>query len=389
VRVVLGCSLGGAGHLTPVLAVARALRRLGHEPVVLVPPSLAGAAAASGIEVAVGRQPPQAVIDALWQRVREGPADAVRGLIDRELFAQRAADEMGEAARELCDRVRPGLVVRESCEYATAFAAHRAGIGQLQLGISQSGIDHGVFRDVCDVLEDRAPGIAGTIEAAPYLTSFPASLDPDAWPRTQRFRPPSPPATPLPEWWPGDRRPLVYLTFGSVLGHLDGARQVYRTALDAVGELDARVLLTVGRATDPGALGPIPANVHVERWVAQHDVVPEAALVVCHGGSGTVFGALAAGVPVVVCPLFADQGANGALVERAGAGVVYSPAEQARGGLAGLGRADAAPLRELVAATLGAARHRAAARRIAGEIAGTPTLDEVLAPAIAAPPPSR
>jgi UDP:flavonoid glycosyltransferase YjiC (YdhE family) len=63
-------------------------------------------------------------------------------------------------------------------------------------------------------------------------------------------------------------------------------------------------------------------NVHVETWVAQEDVFAEASIVICHGGSGTTLGALAAGVPLIVLPMFADQPTNAALVQQAGAGIV-------------------------------------------------------------------
>lgn len=38
-------------------------------------------------------------------------------------------------------------------------------------------------------------------------------------------------------------------------------------------------------------LGPIPTDVHVEPWVSQGRVFRHAAVVVCHGGSGTTLGA--------------------------------------------------------------------------------------------------
>ena len=84
------------------------------------------------------------------------------------------------------------------------------------------------------------------------------------------------------------------------------AADVYRTALNATKGLDVRVLLTVGRRFDRSRLGAIPPNVRVEAWVDQANVLDQADLVVCHGGSGTAFGALAAGVPVVAVPLFAE-----------------------------------------------------------------------------------
>ena len=107
--------------------------------------------------------------------------------------------------------------------------------------------------------------------AAPYLTLAPPSLDgpePAAAPR--RFREAAAPAAkPLPDWWSGARTPLVYLTLGSVAGSMGFFPGVYRAAIDALAPLDVRVLVTTGRDADPAELGPLPANVHAERWVAQ------------------------------------------------------------------------------------------------------------------------
>jgi UDP:flavonoid glycosyltransferase YjiC (YdhE family) len=47
---------------------------------------------------------------------------------------------------------------------------------------------------------------------------------------------------------------------------------------------------------------------------------------VLHGGSGSLYQALACGVPVAVVPANLDQVAHGELVERAGAGIVLGPA---------------------------------------------------------------
>lgn len=65
--------------------------------------------------------------------------------------------------------------------------------------------------------------------------------------------------------------------------------------IDAVTRLDARVLVTTGHGFEASRLRDVPGNVHVEAWAEQTDVLGEAALVVCHGGSGTAYGALAAG----------------------------------------------------------------------------------------------
>ena len=112
------------------------------------------------------------------------------------------------------------------------------------------------------------------------------------------------------------------MTFGSVtgsLGHFDG---VFRDALDGLADLDARVLMTVGRRIDPADLAPWPANARVEQWLPQGDVLAHAAAMIGHGGFGTTMGALAAGVPQVVVPIFTfDQLVNAAHVAAVGAGI--------------------------------------------------------------------
>ncbi len=377
-RVLLGCSLGGEGHLIPLSEVGRAIERAGHEVLLLVPPALAGSADRDGLPYRVGDEPPRGLVDEIWRRVRAGPADAVAGLIDRELFARACTKAMLTAAREVRDAWRPEFVVREPCEYASAIVAHEAGISQAQVGISLSRLEFGVRAMVAPIIEHFASGVASAIAAAPYLTSFPPSLDESPWPDTLRFRPPTA-ATDLVETKrQAGGQPLVYVTFGSVLGHLPGAIDVYRAALQAVAGLRARVLVTVGRATDVAALGAIPQNARVEQWVPQETVLRQAALVVCHGGSGTTFGALAAGIPLVVCPLFADQARNGRAVHSAGAGLVIEAGEHAAGGLRSLGPEDAAALRTAIDQVLSTPAYHRAARRVAAEIAAMPTLDDVV-----------
>jgi UDP:flavonoid glycosyltransferase YjiC (YdhE family) len=115
---------------------------------------------------------------------------------------------------------------------------------------------------------------------------------------------------------------LVYVTFGSVAGSLPPFAGVFRAALDGLADLDARVLMTVGRTRDPVDLGPLPANAHVEQWWPQAPVLAEASAMLGHGGFGTTLGALAAGVPQAVAPLFSgDQVVNGEHVAAVGAGV--------------------------------------------------------------------
>lgn len=203
---------------------------------------------------------------------------------------------------------------------------------------------------------------------APHFTLTPAELEgpgDGAIAQAMRFREESEPPRPLPDWWHGSDWPLVYLTFGSVAPTMPYFPGLYREALDALALLPVRVLVTVGRERDPQELGPVAPNVHVARWVPQADVMPHAAAIVGHGGSGTVRSALCSGVPAVVVPLFADQPYNGRRVEQLGAGIALDS-------VAGLGDA--------VRRVLADRSYRAAAQRIAAAAQRLPTVD--LAPEI-------
>jgi UDP:flavonoid glycosyltransferase YjiC (YdhE family) len=256
--------------------------------------------------------------------------------------------------------------------------AHESENPHAQVGISFSALESRVREMVAPIVDRFLPGVSDAIDAAPYLTSFPSSLDPSPWPDTRRFRVAQMPSDVSLDWsWVGDH-PLIYVTFGTVLGNLSEALAVYRCALDAIAELPACALVTVGRATDAASLGPIPANARVEQWVPQDAILPRAALVVCHGGSGTTMGALAAGVPLVICPLFADQPRNATAIERVGAGVVVPLGRPAPGALRSLGPEHVGPLRASIEQVLGEPTYRSAAARIAAEVAATPTIDEVV-----------
>ncbi len=170
----------------------------------------------------------------------------------------------------------------------------------------------------------------------------------------------------------------MYVSFGTVLGHMSLAAEAYRTALRAVAEIDARVLLTVGRQFDGSQLGQLPGNVHVESWVDQANALADADVVVCHGGSGTTFGALAAGVPLVVVPLFADQVVNGERVARAGAGVSLDTGRDIEGNRRPLSAHDAPRIAEGIRTVQAHSSYRQRAQLVAAEMAAAPSVDTLL-----------
>jgi len=355
---VLVASTHGAGHFGPLVPFVDACMRQGHEVLVAGPPTLDP----RGYPLRVGASPPEDVLGALWESIPHQPPGQSEVIVVGQIFAGLNVEAMLGPHEETIAEWKPDLVLRETAEYASAIAAERAGVPHVRVGYGLAYVEEASLAIASPSLEDVEPGITAAIARSRYLTVFPETLDPP-WIPAERYRDPAAdaPAAPLPAWWGDDDRPLVYLTFGSVTAAFANAGRMYRAALDALGDLPVRVLLTLGRDLE---VGHVPANVHVERWVPQADVLEHAAAVVCHGGSGTTLGALGAGRPLVVVPLFADQPPNGMRVATVGAGVI----------------ASFATLRRATERVLEDDRYRRTAGALAEEMRRLPPVDGFLAP---------
>ncbi|HQU27080.1 MAG TPA: glycosyltransferase [Acidimicrobiales bacterium] len=374
-RVLAACSLGGLGHLRPLLEVADALRGAGHVVGVVAPGRLAEVARARGYETLEGAEPPGDLLEALRARVAgPDPRDAALAG-NRDLFAGAAARALEPALEESVARWRPELVVRETCEYAAAALARRRGLPVVQVAIGLARVEWASVRLAAPALEELAPGLADACRATPYLSGLPESIDPSPFARTHRYRRLAPAADELlPDWWPGDGRPLCYVTVGSVAPRLAGAAAMWEALVAGLDAMGCRVLATTG---DADLAVRATRSVHVEPFVEQDRVLAEADVVVCHGGAGTVAGALAHGVPLVVAPILADNAANGRLVASHGAGIAL---ERPRGPI---GAGDLPAIGGAVARVLGDPGYRAAARDLARTFGATPSIAAALEAALA------
>lgn len=375
---ILFASTGGAGHFTPMTPFADAARRAGHEVAVVGPPALADAAERAGYPFTAGAAPDEAELGPIWSQVPGLSYDEAERLVIGQIFATLNVRAMLPAVREAVRTFRPDVVVREPAEFASAVVAEERGVAHVQVGIGLVASQIQITTVARTAVDAWRPGLTERIAATPYLTLFPTSVDTghgtDPSP-THRFRAPSAPVGPLAPHWPGDDRPLVYVTFGSVAASVPTAAGIYDVAVAAVADLPARVLLTTGEAFGDGHLQAPGPHVHVARWVPQADVLPHASVVVCHGGSGTTLGALAAGVPLVIAPLFADQPVNARAVAEVGAGLAVRP----RDDTALSSAVDPDELRAAVETVLRDGAFADAAGRVASEIGQLPPADEALA----------
>lgn len=378
-RVLAACSLGGAGHFRPLVPFLDQARQNGGETLVVGPPALAGMVRATGHPFLAGGEPSEAQVRSIRERLPILPAQEASVLGNQELFGRLAATAMLAAMERAVRDWRPDVILRDPCEYASAVVAARLGIPAAQVAIGLAAGEWESIGVAAPALETHRDGLADKLRRSPYLTRFPAALDPSPFPRTWRYREPATaPRGALPAWWAGTGAPLVYVSFGTVLGRMSFAGEVYRAVIDAVTGLNARVLVTTGSGFDISRLRDVPGNVHVEAWVDQADVLGEARLVVCHGGSGTTYGALAAGVPLVVVPVFADQFANAPKVAQAGAGIQVRTGQDAQGHRRPVGREDAPLIRQAIETVLADGFYRAAAQAVAADMAAAPAIGTLL-----------
>jgi UDP:flavonoid glycosyltransferase YjiC (YdhE family) len=153
--------------------------------------------------------------------------------------------------------------------------------------------------------------------------------------------------------------PLVYLTLGTVFNLESG--DLFSRTLAGLRTLPINVVATVGEDIDPAELGPQPANVRIERYIPQELILPECSLVVSHGGSGSVLGALAHGLPMVLIPMGADQPLNAARCEQLGVGRALDPIAASPGSVG-----------EAASIVLADPGYRRASERFQAEIAALP-----------------
>jgi len=327
----LFASTRGAAHIAPLVPFARACKRAGHDVLLAAPHSAWEHVARAGLPFAGFDEPSDEELAPIWARVREATPDEQNRIVLSEVFHDAYPRHAFPGLLALARRMRPDVILRETEEHASTRVAEALGLPTWRIECYLSA-----FQD----------------DPGPFLTLSPASFDPR--PGAIRFRTRPERQAPLQDWWAGSRAPLVYVSFGSTAAGNGFFPELYREAAHALGGLDVRVLMTLGNEVDPAELGPVPGNVHVERWVPQGAVMPEAAAMVGHGGSASTLAAMAAGVPLACVPLYADQPVNAARVAELGAGVRLNGVDD---------------LADAVAALIGDPLYRDGARHVAREIA--------------------
>ena len=375
---VLVSTTAGLGHFGPLLPFAGACRRAGHEVLVAAPESFAAEVERAGFEHRPFADAPPEVWGAIMARLPHlSYAEAEQDVLG-EVFAGADVRAALPGMLAAVEEWRPHLVLREGAELSSHLAAERFGVPEVRVAVGLAAVEdraESVFAEALAPLRaELALGDQDRQSASPWVSLTPPTFEDPSSPGPaggRRYRRDEEQAAmPLPGWWPQElvEQPLVYLTFGTVAATVPTFAAVLPVAVRAVAGLPVRVLVTLGQGGDPAAFADLPANVHVERWVPQAGVLPHASAVVCHGGYSSVVGPLAAGVPLVVSPQFADQPHNAERVAAVGAGIALP-----------LGPPDPEALQEAVGTVLAGPGYRSAAAALAEEIGALPPADEAVA----------
>jgi len=128
------------------------------------------------------------------------------------------------------------------------------------------------------------------------------------------------PTLPVPPWLerlPEGRR-KVYVTLGST----GGGRPVTEAIIRALSTLDVEVMI-VGDC--PAVDDRRRARFHWAPYAPGRILAERADLVICHGGSGTIYQALSAGRPLLCLPTFVEQEIHADRVVACGVGLKICP----------------------------------------------------------------
>ena len=395
---VLFTTQPATGHLRPLLPLAGALSESGHEVAFACAEPFRPEVEASGFpSFPAGLDWLVADAERYFPQVREARVAEVGGgpafSLIRDVFAGAAAELMVPDVLALARSWRPDAIVRDPLEFGACVAAERLGLPHMvgwedrflappawrqlvgePLGALRAA--HGLPPEPELAMLYRYAGFAwvppryvGAIEtelvAKGALGTPVAPFGSHIAPTMHFLRPAAfdqPGDEALPEWVARlPDQPTVYAAFGVVWNQRP---QLCRAIVEGLRDEPLNLIVAVGRNQNPAEFGPQPPNVRFERHVPQTLLAAHGDLVIAAGDFETVMGALAAGRPLVVIPLGADQAVNARRCAALGVAEAIEPDE-----------CTPEAIRAAALQVLQAPRYRLAARRLREEMEALPGPD--------------
>jgi UDP:flavonoid glycosyltransferase YjiC (YdhE family) len=363
---ILFTFIGGVGHLHPLIPVARAAQAAGHTVAVAGGGLAVRAAEAVGLTTFPTSEPrtrprertPLTELDPETEHHRFA-----------DTFARRGARRHAPLVLALGREWRPDVIVRDEADIGSAIAAEVLAVPTAIVLVLATGTllrrttVAGPLRELrAEYALPPDPAMA-MLDGDLVLAPFPPVLRAPGFPLPAGAFPFRPGAAVPPR--PTARPPTIYFTLGTVFETASG--DLISRVLTGLRQLPVHVVATVGEHLNPAAFGGLPARIRIERYVPQEQVLARCDLVVCHGGSGSLVGALAHGLPSVLLPIGADQPHNARRCAELGVARVLDPHTVTPG-----------EVRAAVAAALADRDGRRAAQRVQHEINALPGPEETV-----------
>lgn len=342
----------GGGNVPPALALGMRLRRRGHHVRLMGAAAQAGAAVESGLD---------------WTPYSRVPAWPAGVALDDDFPRLAAMLEGPDMALDILDELqaRPVDVLVADCMSPAAMAAGAAA------GVAMAVLVHLLYsqyssgRALRDLDSSRSALGLDPMPPMPFAEQLTAlgrqlCLTPPGFdaplpslPRDTFYVGPAlSPHPPTPSWSGNGTAPVVLVSFSTTLMR---QAEALPPILGALGSLPIQGVLTLGGALHRGAISA-PSNFTVLDFAPHAAILPQASVVVSHGGLSTITSALAYGVPLVCIPQGRDQSWNAERVAAAGVGVAVPE------------QAPPAAITAAVTAVLEDGRYRAAAAEMAASI---------------------
>jgi UDP:flavonoid glycosyltransferase YjiC (YdhE family) len=334
----LVAAFGDAGHVFPAIALGRALRERGHEVVIETWEERRAAVEGAGLGFAAAEEyrmfPPPDPDSAEGAHAAEA-ARALLPLLEDlrphavvsdiltlapSLAAEKAGVPLATLIPHIYPVVEPGLpffaVGLRPPRTRVGRAVWRTGQRALEIGLEQGRRDLNVQRARLELPPvDRFHG--GISPKLALVGTFPQLEYPRRWPAGVAVTGPMTFELPHPDVaLPPGEEPLVLVAPSTA--H-DSENHLVRTALAALADEPVRVVATTNRVRPQRPI-EVPPNALLVDWLSYSQLMPAAALVISHGGHGTVARALAAGTPLLISPIIGDMSETAMRVAWAGCG---------------------------------------------------------------------
>lgn len=271
------------------------------------------------------------------------------------ILAERTADGVASVAGTW----RPDLVIAESTNFAAPLAASRLGIGFIEHRPGPAL--PGLLRKLA--AEELSGGLP---DPALIIDNCPPGFQHDDVPsgHVTRYVPYNGPGV-MTDWMlkRGDRK-RVCVTLGTNLPHAPGSWSLLETAIAALDELSAEIIVAVPNPDEvryPQWDDGLPKSVRAVGRYPLSAIVPTCDLVINHCGPGSVMATLVGGLPQLCVPHYGDDIRRASQVADQGVGLSVPAGEVSKEAFA-----------SAAATLLGETRYREAAMKVAAANARQP-----------------